>query len=236
MEIKKSYNANLENKRTTGFLLGFILAFAIVFVALQYTSQPKSYDEDEEIFDDLMQDIEMSPINQKDMISAEPAAPSSKSITENIQKVAHTVEQNDKVSPNSNPLLVGDGTGAVDQADVTQALPQTPADIDQKPVDYHIVEQMPEFPGGWVEFMKWLSNNLKYPVYAQQKKIQGDVVVSFIINKDGSIANIKLVKSVNPYLDREALRVMRMMPKWKPGMENDKVCRTMMAIPIAFSL
>nr|MBP7473219.1 energy transducer TonB [Prevotella sp.] len=236
MEIKKSNYADLENKRATSFLLGLILALSLLFAGFQYTSHPKDMDADEDDLDNLTQDLEMSPVNEKDMISAEPAAPSSKSITDMVRAVDHTVDQPDKVNPNSNPLLVGDGTGAVDKADVTEALPQTPADIDQKPVDYHVVEQMPEFPGGWVELMKWLQKNLKYPYLAQQQKIQGEVVVTFIINKDGSIANIRLAKSVNPFLDREALRVIHMMPKWKPGMENDKVCRTMMAIPVAFSL
>jgi protein TonB len=79
-------------------------------------------------------------------------------------------------------------------------------------------------------------SNLKYPVYAQQRKIQGKVMVSFIVNKDGSVADIKVLKSVNPYLDAEALRVMKMMPKWKPGQEKGKPCRTMIAIPVVFKL
>jgi protein TonB len=98
------------------------------------------------------------------------------------------------------------------------------------------VEQLPEFPGGMVEFMKWLTKNLKYPPSAQNRKVQGRVVVSFIVNKDGTIADAKVVKPVDPTLDREAMRVVRMMPNWKPGLQMGKPCRTMFAIPIVFKL
>lgn len=82
--------------------------------------------------------------------------------------------------------------------------------------------------------MKWLTRNLRYPPLARQQKIEGKVVVSFIINTDGSIASPKVQKSANPMLDAEALRVIKMMPKWKPGIMNGKPCRTMFAIPVNF--
>ena len=145
------------------------------------------------------------------------------------------MEGKERLSPYTNPLLIGNGEGLTKDANVTQALPQIPID-DEKPVNFRIVEQLPEFPGGMVEFMKWLTKNLKYPILAQQQQIEGKVVVSFIVNKDGSIVNIKLEKSIHPLLDREALRVMRMMPKWKPGIENAKPCRTLFAIPVVFKL
>lgn len=84
--------------------------------------------------------------------------------------------------------------------------------------------------------MKWLTRNLRYPPQAQQQKIQGKVVVSFIVNKDGSISAPTIVKSVDPMLDNEAMRVVKMMPRWKPGLEKGKPCRTMFAIPINFVL
>ena len=98
------------------------------------------------------------------------------------------------------------------------------------------MEALPEFPGGMVEFMKWLTKNLRYPTYAHQQRIEGKVVVSFIVNTDGSIAEVKLARSVDPLLDREALRVIRMMPKWKPGIQNNRPCRTMFAVPVVFKL
>jgi protein TonB len=98
------------------------------------------------------------------------------------------------------------------------------------------VEELPEFPGGASEFMKWLTKNLHYPAQAQQRKLQGKVVAQFIVNKDGSISNIELVKRVDPSLDNEALRVLRLMPRWKAGQQNEKPCRTQVCIPIVFKL
>jgi protein TonB len=99
-----------------------------------------------------------------------------------------------------------------------------------------VVEELPQYPGGMVEFMKWLTATLKYPDRALKMKIRGKVMVSFIVNKDGSISDIKLVRSVHKLLDDEALRVIKMMPNWKPGLEKGKPCRSMIAIPVVFDI
>ena len=104
------------------------------------------------------------------------------------------------------------------------------------PVDLRVVEDLPQFPGGAVEFMKWLTKNLKYPPNAQNRKVQGRVMAQFVINKDGSISDLELVEKLDPWCDREALRVLRMMPKWEPGVMDAKPCRTLVAIPIYFKL
>jgi protein TonB len=104
------------------------------------------------------------------------------------------------------------------------------------PVDFRVVEDLPQFPGGAVEFVKWLTKNLKYPPSAQQRKIQGKVVAQFIVNKDGTISDLELVKHLDPQCDREALRVLRMMPQWKAGIMDAKPCRTRVCIPIVFKL
>lgn len=236
METKKSYSADLEHQRPTAFLLGLIFALSLIVVGLQYTTQPRTFDDDEDLFDQLTQDLEMKPLDQKDMVSAEPAAPAAKSVTQKIQAVEHTVEQPEKMSPNSNPLLVGDGTGAVAEADVTQALPQTPASLDDEVANVNDVEQLPSFPGGWAAFTKWLNDNLKYPNLARDQKIQGTVAVSMIINRDGTISRVQIAKSVNPLLDREVLRVIKLMPKWEAGKIKGKTVRTMLVVPVAFSL
>ena len=87
-----------------------------------------------------------------------------------------------------------------------------------------------------VEFMKWLTKNLRYPSLAQQRKIQGKVVAQFIVEKDGSITELRVIKNLDPSCDREALRVLRLMPKWKAGLMNAKPCRTQVCIPIVFKL
>ena len=234
MDIKKSDQANLDKRRSTGFLLGLILAMALLFAAFEYTTRPQSYDEDDSMLDDLAEDLTMksAPQDTKDMVSAI-AAPASKAITQNVKEVAH-VDNSDKIAPITSKLVIGSGQAVQKEAEVTEALPQVTADTDTAVL--RTVEQIPEFPGGIVQFMKWLTRNLRYPPQAQQQKIQGKVVVSFIVNKDGSISAPTVVKSVDPMLDNEAMRVVKMMPRWKPGLEKGKPCRTMFAIPINFVL
>lgn len=235
MEIKKSDKANLDKQRRGNFMLGLVLALAMLFAALEFTTRPAGLSEDDKMLDDLPDELNMTPVvEQKDMISAtgNTGVPS-KAITQKVQEVPKTVATQE-ISPVTSKLVIGNGEGITRQADVTEALPQVP--ITKDSVVLKTVEQLPEFPGGIVQFMKWLTRNLRYPPIAQSQRMQGKVVVSFIINKDGSIASPTIVQSVDPVLDREALRVVKMMPRWKPGLQNGKPCRTMFAIPVNFQL
>lgn len=235
MEIKKSDKANLDKQRRSNFMLGLVLALAMLFAALEFTTRPAGLSEDDKMLDDLPDELNMTPVvEQKDMISAtgNTGVPS-KAITQKVQEVPNTVATQE-ISPVTSKLVIGNGEGITRQADVTEALPQVP--ITKDSVVLKTVEQLPEFPGGIVQFMKWLTRNLRYPPIAQSQRMQGKVVVSFIINKDGSIASPTIVQSVDPVLDREALRVVKMMPRWKPGLQNGKPCRTMFAIPVNFQL
>ncbi len=245
MEIKKSNSAQLEEKRLTFFLLGLLIAFSLLFVGLQYQRGEIGEDGLAENFEDLSQDLEMStPTDQKDMVSAEAMskAPASQAITQEVKATEQQQVEKapQKISTTTSELVIGDGTGAVDGADIKEAAPETtlpnPDVQTEEPIQFTVVQKIPEFPGGWSAFMQWLTKNLKYPAQAQKNKVQGTVVVSFIVNKDGSIANVKVSTSVAPILDNEALRVMKMMPKWKPGMDRNKVCRTMIAVPVVFQL
>ena len=235
MEIKKSDKANLDKQRRGNFMLGLVLALAMLFAALEFTTRPAGLSEDDKMLDDLPDELNMTPVvEQKDMISATGnAGTPSKAITQKVQEVPKTVATQE-ISPVTSKLVIGNGEGITRQADVTEALPQVP--ITKDSVVLKTIEQLPEFPGGIVQFMKWLTRNLRYPPIAQSQRIQGKVVVSFIINKDGSIASPTIVQSVDPVLDREALRVVKMMPRWKPGLQNGKPCRTMFAIPVNFQL
>ena len=110
----------------------------------------------------------------------------------------------------------------------------------KKPQDveniFDVVEQMPEFPGGMDEMMKYLSMNVRYPEAAKKAGLQGRVVVQFVVEADGSVSNAEVVRSVNEELDAEAVRVIEKMPKWKPGMQDGKAVRVRYNIPIAFRL
>jgi protein TonB len=234
MDIKKSDKANLDKRRGESFLLGLILAMALLFVAFEYTSRPAASSNDELMLDDMAEDMALTPaMDMKDMISAAPA-PASKAVTARVAEADKPTAVDDKLAAATSKLLVGEGEAVAKGAEVTEALPQTPVDADSTVL--RTVEQLPEFPGGIVQFMKWLKRNLNYPNLALSQKIQGKVVVSFIVNKDGSISSPKVEKSAHPLLDSEALRVVKMMPKWTPGMMDGKPCRTMFAIPVNFRI
>ena len=101
---------------------------------------------------------------------------------------------------------------------------------------FDVVEQMPSFPGGPSALLEWLSNNVKYPVVAQENGVQGRVVVSFVVERDGSITDVKVVRGVDPSLDKEASRVVKAMPRWIPGKQNGSAVRVKYNVPVAFRL
>jgi TonB family protein len=103
-------------------------------------------------------------------------------------------------------------------------------------VIFQVVEQMPEFPGGMGEAMKFLAKNMKYPVSAQQAKIEGRVIVQFVVERDGSVSDVKVMRGVSPELDAEAIRVVSMMPKWIPGKQRSKAVAVKYTMPIMFRL
>lgn len=101
---------------------------------------------------------------------------------------------------------------------------------------YDVVEQMPAFPGGQSALFSWIAKNMKYPPVAEENGIQGRVVVTCVIDHDGSVTDVKVVKGVDPSLDKEALRLVKSMPKWEPGRQNGKTVRVKYSIPLSFSL
>ena len=107
---------------------------------------------------------------------------------------------------------------------------------DQKEEPFNVVEDMPAFPGGMEAMIQFLSSNIQYPADAQKQKVDGRVLVNFVVEKDGSITEVKVVKPGFPSLDAEAVRVVKAMPKWKPGYQNGRAVRVLFTLPINFSL
>lgn len=101
---------------------------------------------------------------------------------------------------------------------------------------FQVCEEMPEFPGGMGECMKFLNKNIKYPAAAQEKGVQGRVIIQFVITKEGDIVNPNVVRGVDPTLDAEALRVIKMMPKWKPGKQRGQAVNVKYTVPVTFRL
>ena len=115
---------------------------------------------------------------------------------------------------------------------------EKPSEAPQKEGEmiFQVVEEMPQFPGGMQEALNFLGTHVRYPVAAQEAKIEGRVIVGFVVGKDGSVSDIKVVRGINPELDAEAVRVVSMMPKWIPGKQRGKAVAVKYTMPIMFRL
>ena len=236
MEQKKTLQADMEQRRTTGFLLGLVFVLAVCYVSLEWSSAD-AVDEVEPIdLDELMHESELVPMENLETVTQL----QEKQLVEKAEQlnvVDDAVEQQE-----TEELLEGEGeeddeTLLKDLQQQEDDKPLASMEVDPaNPLNFHVVEDLPKYPGGAVELMKWLTRNLRYPAAAKDRKIQGKVVAVFYIEKDGSVTGINITQSLSPECDREALRVLRMMPKWEPGIQNDQPCRTKVCIPIVFKL
>ena len=127
-----------------------------------------------------------------------------------------------------------EAAGEVLKAKEVIAQPEPPKEEETKVFD--VVEQMPSFPGGPSALMQFLSSNIKYPVVAEENGVQGRVVCTFVVEKDGSITDVRVIKSVDPSLDKEAMRVVKSMPRWIPGKQNGSAVRVKYTVPVTFRL
>ena len=236
MEQKKTRRADIDQRRTTGFLLGLVFVLSIFYVLLEWNSMDSDDGVDPIDLDELMHESELVPMSNEELtsrIEEKQEAPKTEQL--------HVVDDQVELQPDDVEAAV-EGEG-----DDDEQLLQELQDEDDKalaalnvdpnnPLNFHIVEDLPKYPGGAVEFMKWLTRNLQYPATARARKTQGKVVAVFYVEKDGSVTGINVTKSLSPECDREALRVLHKMPKWEPGIQNDQPCRTKVCIPIVFKL
>lgn len=220
------------------FLLSLLATVGLFFVVLNIRWVNPAEVLLDNILDDVSIDMDMlPPMEQPDrnIVAAVHEEPKS---TDKINKVDETVEEKSLEEVKESLVFTPSEAGDADELKDTENEPIAPAitDMEGKDVPLRVVEELPEFPGGMSQMMKWLSHALRYPANAQKNRVTGTVMVSFVIEKDGSPKHFKMVKSANEMLNQEALRVLRMMPKWKPGMNHGKPCRTVVAVPVVFAL
>jgi protein TonB len=141
--------------------------------------------------------------------------------------------QESKIQISTQTIEGTDEEHGVDIADLTEHVKV--ADETETKV-FDVVEQQPEFPGGTTALMKFLNDNLNYPVVAQENGIKGRVTLKFVVSRDGSVGNIQVLKGVDPSLDKEAVRVVQSMPKWIPGKQNGKNVNVWFTLPVNFTL
>ena len=232
MEEKKSYKADLEHRRPLVFAIALVAVTAL-FVGILFIPFKSLSDIGEELFDDYSMDLELKANDQDDMISAALPQPEvEKKEADQLNKVDDTPE----MAPEQleQPPRQADDEEAKEEEKTDEEPPINLNGDDEELL--RIVEQLPEYPGGMVEFVKWLTATLKYPDDALRRRMQGKVMISFIVEKDGTLTGLKVIKSAGKIFDDEALRVARLMPQWKPGKADGKPCRSMIAIPIVFEM
>ena len=225
MQLKKSPNASLEDKKLTYVLIGLVLVLSICYVAFEWTEKEVTKYEvtDTDFF--FEEEIDIQQTTQETPPPPPPPA---------VQEVEVLNVVEDDVETETIEINTEDDK----DVEVVIAPPvEAPVEEEEEEVIFMVVETMPEFPGGQQALFKYLGENVKYPVIAQENGIQGRVICQFVVNRDGSIVDVVVVRSSGePSLDKEALRVINSMPKWKPGKQRGKPVRVKYTVPVNFRL
>ena len=234
MKTGQTGNERLENGRTQRFLLALVVILSCVFVALEYSIIPEDPLDDPDLIERLTVDQELAPIMQPENELA--LAPKAEPKPETRLVVVDNEEEPD-MRQEEEPLEEDiDGDMEAQEGEEEELVELPPPEDDDEAISFRVVEDLPQFPGGPTEFMKWLTRNLKYPTSAQQLQQQGRVLAEFIVNRDGSVTDVRIVASLNAQCDGEVLRVLRMMPRWTAGIMDGQPCRTKVCIPVVFKL
>jgi protein TonB len=220
MELKKTPEADLNKKRNLLFMIGLVTALSFVLVAFEWSVFEKGTMDLGQL-DVVLDEEEMIPVTMQT-----PPPPPPPPQTTIIEIVKDDEELEEELDMKDTEIDENTEIEIVDIAD----------EVIDEPEIFTIVEDMPEFPGGEGELKKYLGNNIKYPPMAKEAGITGRVFVSFIVLEDGSISDVKILRGIGGGCDEEALRVVKSMPKWKPGKQRGKSVRVQYSLPIHFQL
>ena len=226
MQVKQSQKASLEDKKIIYVLMGFVFVLSVCYVAFEWTEKEVTKYEVADTDFLFEEEVEIQQTTQE----TTPPPPPPPAVQE--VEVLNVVE--DDVETESIEINTEDEK----DVEVVIAPPvEAPVEEEEEEVIFMVVETMPEFPGGQQALFKYLSENVKYPVIAQENGIQGRVICQFVVNKDGAIVDVEVVRSGgDPSLDKEAVRVIKSMPKWNPGKQRGKAVRVKYTVPVNFRL
>ncbi len=226
-EVKKTPKANLERHRGTYILMGMVLGVSILFFAFEWSTETRKLDETVLVQDVLAEEeIEITrrdPTPPPPPPPPEPAAPEEIVVVEEKVDTRMEIKTEDDQTQRQTEVYIPPPPPKPKQEEVTEEI-------------FVVVEEQPEFPGGQAAMMKFLSDNIRYPVIAQENGIQGRVICNFVVERDGSITDVQVVRGVDPSLDREAIRVIQQMPRWKPGKQRGSAVRVRFTLPVVFRL
>ena len=228
MEVKKSEKASLENKRLLFVEIGFVVALLAVLLAFEWSSKEKAdtslLAENKELIEE-----EIIPITQE----TPPPPPEMAKIpilSDQIDIIDDDVKINDNIIN-----LEDDANLGVDIQDYVEEVHEEV--VEEETIPFQLVEEKPKFQGGDAnDFTKWVNQRLVYPDVAKENGVQGRVMLQFTVNTDGSVSGVKVLRGVDPSLDKEAVRVVSMSPKWTPGKQRDRKVKVTYTFPVIFQL
>ena len=227
MEIKKSPKADLERMKSTFFLIGLVITLVIVWRVFEY----RNYDKPADDYVSVNNNIEMEEMMiQTKQPEVKPQIQAPKPQVTKIEVVDNETEIEEEIEVNADVSL----DEVLDDFDY-----DTP-EIEEEEIEeeevFLSVEENPEFPGGPAKLLEYVQKNLKYPMQARESDIQGKVFVGFVVEKDGSITNVQVLRGIGGGCDEEAIRVVQSLPKFKPGKQRGNPVRVAYTLPIVFKL
>jgi protein TonB len=228
MEIKKSPKANLEKKKILLTEIGLVVALLLVLIAFEWRTYYKTITLVTQDSQGITEE-EMVPITQSEL-PPPPRVPEIKPVV--VSNVIQVVNDNVKID---NPIIIAGNDDSKIQ--VPEYEPEPEEEIVEEDIPFAIVEEKPKFMGGDEnEFTRWVFQNLSYPDIAKENRIQGRVMLSFRVTADGKVTDVKVLRGVDPSLDKEAVRVVSMSPRWSPGKQRNKAVPVRYTFPVTFKL
>jgi len=226
MDVKKSPKASLEDKKMLFVMMGLVMVLSLLYIGFEWTDKEITVYAATDT--SLLAEEEIEVVQTAQELPPPPPPPAPE-----IVEILNVVEDNVEVA--SVEINTEDDKNKV----VAISAPVTssaPIEEEEDNVVFQVVEKMPSFPGGDAALFKFLNENVKYPVIAQENGVQGRVICQFVVNRDGSIVDVEVVRSVDASLDKEAIRVIKSMPKWSPGQQRGKPVRVKYTLPVNFKL
>ena len=228
MDIKKSEKASLENKKLLFVEIGLVVSLAIVLGAFEWTSTETETSLLEDTTEVLIEEEIIS--TQMETPPPPPAAPKIPVLSDQIDIVDDEIEIEDDMFMN----LEDDANLGVEIMDYVEVEEEV---VEEEAIPFQLVEEKPSFQGGDAnQFSKWVNSRLVYPEIAKENGVQGRVTLQFTVEKDGTVTKVKVLRGVDPSLDKEAVRVVSMSPKWKPGKQRDRAVPVTYTFPVIFQL
>lgn len=225
MEEKKSPKANLENKKLMFTQIGLIISLLLAWMVFEFKSYDKREIDTSLLSREIAVDEEMVEITKQDEPKPQPMEmPKQTTQLEIVQDDVEVEDININAEIEQNEVVEEYVAPEIEEEEV----------VEQE--IFQIVEEMPAFPGGEQKLMEYVGKNIKYPQIARESGIQGRVFVGFVVEPDGSVSNVRLLRGIGGGCDEEAMRVIKNMPRWKPGKQRGKAVRVSYQIPVMFRL